>query len=186
MEFLSLSRRRSPARNVPSGEERGEPRFSQAEIHAVHSGFRVLDSRFFVIGTWTQHSIHYPGIPDSLSWIPNSKAQDSRFYKEKIPGFRNLDCLTWGERLYKPNISQNLTSLIEAVTCVVDWTVKTTAYLKALIFSDSWPATIHTVNGGNHRTGVLKKGGKILWTLKQKLLSSTFLWYYLLCCTRCF
>ena len=155
MEFLSLSRRRSPERNVPSSEERGETNaFERLKIHAAHCGFRVLDSRFFVIGTWTQHSIHYPGIPDSLSWIPNSKAQDSRFYKEKIPGFRNLDCLTWGERLYKPNISQNLTSLIEAVTCVVDWTVKTTAYLKALIFSDSWPATIHTVNGGNHRTGV--------------------------------
>ena len=143
-----------PRETSPAAKSEEKRMFSQAKIHAVHSGYRVLDSRFFITGTWTQHSIRYPGIPDSLSWIPNSKAQDSRFYKEKIPGFRNLDCLTWGERLYKPNISQNLTSLIEAVTCVVDWTVKTTAYLKALIFSDSWPATIHTVNGGNHRTGV--------------------------------
>ena len=31
MEFLSLSRRRSYARNVPSGEERGETDLSQPE-----------------------------------------------------------------------------------------------------------------------------------------------------------
>ena len=29
------------------------------------------------------------GIPDSLSCIPDSKAQDSKFYKQKFPGFRN-------------------------------------------------------------------------------------------------
>ena len=125
-----------------------------------HSGYWIHDSLSLELGL----SIPFIVRGFRTIWaefrIPNSKAQDSRFYKEKIPGFRNLDCLTRGERLYKPNISQNLTSLIEAVTCVVDWTVKTTAYLKALIFSDSWPATIHTVNGGNHRTGVLKKEAK--------------------------
>ena len=29
------------------------------------------------------------GIPDPLSCIPDSKAQDSGNYKKKIPGFRN-------------------------------------------------------------------------------------------------
>ena len=37
-------------------------------------------------------------IPDSLSCIPDSKTQDSRFHKEKFPGFRNLHHLTWGEK----------------------------------------------------------------------------------------
>ena len=31
------------------------------------------------------------GIPDSLSWIPYSKTQDSGFHKEKFPGFRNME-----------------------------------------------------------------------------------------------
>ena len=35
---------------------------------------------FFVSGTW---------IPDSLSCIPDSKAQNSCFYKQKFSGFRN-------------------------------------------------------------------------------------------------
>ena len=29
-------------------------------------------------------------IPDSLSWIPDSKAQDSGFLKKKFPGFQIL------------------------------------------------------------------------------------------------
>ena len=44
------------------------------------------------------------GIPDCLSCIPYSKTQDSGFFsdllifcKQKFPGFRNLDSLTWGE-----------------------------------------------------------------------------------------
>ena len=38
------------------------------------------------------------GILDSLSFILDSKAQDSIFhYKHKFPGFRNPHSLTWGE-----------------------------------------------------------------------------------------
>ena len=32
-------------------------------------------------------------VPDSLSCIPNSKAQDSGFHKKKFPGARNPDFL---------------------------------------------------------------------------------------------
>ena len=35
------------------------------------------------------------GIPDSLSCIPDCKAQDSGFHKQKFPGFQNPDSLTW-------------------------------------------------------------------------------------------
>ena len=37
------------------------------------------------------------GIPDSLSCIPDSKAQYSGFHKQKFPRFRNPDSLTCGE-----------------------------------------------------------------------------------------
>ena len=69
----------------------------------VDSGFHALDS-----GLWTPDSRY--GIPDSLSLelgfrililivsgISDSKAQDSRFRKQKFPRFRNPDSVTWGE-----------------------------------------------------------------------------------------
>jgi len=37
------------------------------------------------------------GIPDSLSCIPDSKAQDSGIHKWKFLAFRHLDSLTRGE-----------------------------------------------------------------------------------------
>ena len=36
-------------------------------------------------------------IPDSLGCIPDSKAQDFGFQKQKFPGFWNPDLLTWAE-----------------------------------------------------------------------------------------
>ena len=36
-------------------------------------------------------------IPDSLSCIPDSKAQDSGFHKQKFHGFHNPDSLTWAD-----------------------------------------------------------------------------------------
>ena len=39
----------------------------------MDSGFQPLDSKFFVSGTW---------IPDSLSYISDSKAEDSGFHKQ--------------------------------------------------------------------------------------------------------
>ena len=56
-------------------------------FRAVDFGFKVLDSRFFV-----------SGIPDSLSCIPDSKAQDSGFLKQKFPGFGSQEFRTWGEK----------------------------------------------------------------------------------------
>ena len=56
----------------------------------MDSGFQVLDSGLcsvelgFRISTFT-------GLPDSLSCIPDSKAQDS--------GFLKLHSLTWGDEL---------------------------------------------------------------------------------------
>ena len=47
-----------------------------------NSGFKVLDSGFFVSGTWIPDSIIW-GIPDSLSCIPEFKAQDSWFCKHQ-------------------------------------------------------------------------------------------------------
>ena len=46
-------------------------------LHVTHSGFQVLNSSLFSV--------------KSLSFIPDSKSQDSRFHKRKFPGFRNLD-----------------------------------------------------------------------------------------------
>ena len=39
------------------------------------------------------------GIPNSLSCIPDSNAQDSGFHKQKFPGFQDLDSLTAGDGL---------------------------------------------------------------------------------------
>ena len=53
--------------------------FALCEVVQNSLGFwiiPVLDSRFVVSGTW---------IPDSLSWIPDSRAHDSGFHKRKIP-----------------------------------------------------------------------------------------------------
>ena len=36
-------------------------------------------------------------IPDSLSCIPDSKAQDFTFHKQKFIRFRNQDSGTWGD-----------------------------------------------------------------------------------------
>ena len=38
------------------------------------------------------------GIPDSLSCIPDSKAQDSGFHKQRFPGLRSQEFHTWGEK----------------------------------------------------------------------------------------
>ena len=39
----------------------------------------------------------FSGILDSKSWILDSRAQYSGFHKQKFPGFRNPDYLTWGD-----------------------------------------------------------------------------------------
>ena len=54
------------------------------KLKVVVSLLRILDSLF-------------SGILDSKSWILDSRAQYSGFHKQKFPGFRNPDYLTWGE-----------------------------------------------------------------------------------------
>ena len=39
----------------------------------------------FVSGSWILIPV-VGGIPDSLRFIPDSKARDSRFYEQKLPG----------------------------------------------------------------------------------------------------
>ena len=52
----------------------------------LDSEFHIVDSRFQVMefGFWI---LIVSGIPDSLDCIPNSKAQDSGFHWQNIPGF---------------------------------------------------------------------------------------------------
>ena len=56
-------------------------------FHAVDSGFQLLDSRYFSVELGFRIRI-VRGIPDSYTCIPDSKAQDSRFHKQKFPRFR--------------------------------------------------------------------------------------------------
>ena len=61
-------------------------------FQAMDSGFQVLDP-VFISGTWILFKFQaLVGFSNSLSCIPDSKAQDSRF-----PGFRNPNSTTWGE-----------------------------------------------------------------------------------------
>ena len=58
-------------------------------FHGVDSGFQVLDSSFC---QWNLDSGFVNGIPNSLSCIPDSRAQDSGFCQQNFP-----DSLTWDE-----------------------------------------------------------------------------------------
>ena len=70
----------------------------------LDSGFRAVDSRFFVNGTYIPKSNSWW---DFLSWIPDSKAGDSRFHNQNFVTFRfsqatfsvfrNPYSLTWGK-----------------------------------------------------------------------------------------
>ena len=60
------------------------------------SGFQSLGSRFLSLELGFRIPI-VTGIPDSLSCIPDSKAQNSRFQKQKFLWFRNPNSLSWNE-----------------------------------------------------------------------------------------
>ena len=65
----------------------------------------ILDSTFVCIlcisvsRSWIP-DYNRSGIPDSLSWIPDSKAQDCGFHEQNFPGFRNPYYLTRDEILH--------------------------------------------------------------------------------------
>ena len=56
-------------------------------FHTVDSGFHLLDSRSVSVELGFRIRI-VSGIPDSYTCIPDSKAQDSGFHKQKFPRFR--------------------------------------------------------------------------------------------------
>ena len=68
-------------------------------------GFRIPDTEFLSLSVELGFRILiFRGIPDPISCIPDYRAQDCEFHKEKFPrfrpqakfpGFRNLDSLTW-------------------------------------------------------------------------------------------
>ena len=57
----------------------------------------IPDSRYWILDSLAvKLGLRIPvasGIPDSLSCIPDSKAQDLWFHEQKFPEFRNLDNL---------------------------------------------------------------------------------------------
>ena len=83
-------------------------------FHAVNSGSQVLDSKFFVSGTWIPNSI-VGGIPDFLWCIPRSNVQDSRFHEQKFPG-------SWDTDSSGRDLPQKITS---AVRLSYNWFGKT-------------------------------------------------------------
>ena len=77
-------------------------------FHAVDSGFRLLDSRPFS-GLGFQIPV-VSEMPDSYSCIPDRKAQDSGFHKQKISktpdtaGKNCPDSFTWGKYICPCNL----------------------------------------------------------------------------------
>ena len=63
----------------------------------MDSGFSLLDLKSFSVDLGFRIPI-VSGILDYYSCILDSKTQDSGFYRQKFPGFRNPDSLTWGEK----------------------------------------------------------------------------------------
>ena len=66
-------------------------------FHAVDSGFQVVNPNSLSVEQFKFQIPIVSGIPDSLSCIPDSKAQNSRFHGKNFPGFWNPHSLTWGE-----------------------------------------------------------------------------------------
>ena len=65
----------------------------------IKTGFQLLCSSILFQLLYFQYFSVASGIPDSLSCIPDSRAQDSGFHKQNFLGFRNPDFLTWDKWL---------------------------------------------------------------------------------------
>ena len=65
-------------------------------FHAMDSRFQIVDFRAFVSGIWIPDSNRWR---DSVSCIPDPKAQDSRFHKQKC----SLHEAQLGKNIYCPN-----------------------------------------------------------------------------------
>ena len=81
-------------RTIISRPMSGHPRRSWNsgfDFHAVDSAFHLLDSGFLsvVLVEFRIPIVSDAGFRISLSWITNSKAQDSGFHQQKFPVFQN-------------------------------------------------------------------------------------------------
>ena len=56
-------------------------------FHAVDSGFQVVNPNSLSVEQFKFQIPIVSGITDSLSCIPDSKAQNSRFHEKNFPGF---------------------------------------------------------------------------------------------------
>ena len=63
------------------------------------SSYRITNSLSVDLG------FRIPIVSYSLNWFIDSKAQDSGFHEQ---GFRNLDYLTWGDKVKKTNIEKEV------------------------------------------------------------------------------
>ena len=70
---------------------KGSKTLLDSGFHAVDSGFHLLDSRSFSVELGFRIRI-VSGIPDSHTRIPDSKAQDSGFHKQKISKIPDSKC----------------------------------------------------------------------------------------------
>ena len=108
---------------------------------ALDSGFHTVDSGFHVcvfriphprvtdsISDWIPDFKILFWIPDSINWIPVSKAMDSGFYRPKLPGFRIPDYLTWGESFVVCRLSR--TTKASFVKTDDDWCASCFCYFE--------------------------------------------------------
>ena len=150
----------------------------------VRESKTVLDSGFFV-----------SGIPDSLRCIPDSKAPDSGFHKQKFPGFGSQEFRTWGEKAAVTKlVNCTFFSPIQEPSFLFTWT-NTTLQCKHLpskeqcqtrhsgwrpskrpryevlypFKSQWWPKSISMRNQENRLWELLKweLRGKMLWSCRK-------------------
>ena len=66
-----------------------------APCKGIQESHWILDCTLWIPDSMHWTLVFVSGIPDSLSCIPDCKAQDSGFHKQKFPRFQNPDSLTW-------------------------------------------------------------------------------------------
>ena len=74
--------------------------FSMIVVAWMRCAWKPLMRFEMIFSKWILDSF-FSGILDSRSWILDSNAQYSGFHKQKFPGFRNPDYLTWGDLFYR-------------------------------------------------------------------------------------
>ena len=74
------------------------PMYGNSRQSWILEGFQEVVFEFFARWLWFWTPI-VSGIPDSLSCIPDSIAQDSGFQRQRFPGLRNPDFLKWSDPL---------------------------------------------------------------------------------------